>query len=753
MQRAAGASSALLAVLAGNLACGDPVGKGLPAPSAVPQAPLEARRVSGTIIDRAGRPLAGVSVESKEFLAEPVSHQTVTDEGGRFALDELRDVNTLLQIEAPGFYSEVVPVFLQGTTESVELEPLALVAKQAGRVRLWLAGDTMFARRFEDKDEDGKKSEPEDLIHPLERAEDTFDLFRFILPAMSSADYRVANFESPASLSEDSRHPYKEFSFSSHPDTLGALRRAGIEAVSLGNNHSYDYLEPGRIETEYSLRRRGIEFFGSGGSESAARESLLEVSINGVPVSFQGFDGIKPDNFYPDPNEPWDTQYLYFAMDEPPKGGALLLSRDNLADFMQRNPERLRIPCMHGGEEYGETPTNNMRDRFEQAHQAGAKVVVAHHSHTVYGISLWGEENNPSVTFLSLGNFIFDQDVFETFNSFMAVLDLDAVGPADYRLSQLRLIPFHQENYVPSLISGRQAELLARHVGHISTFLPDRGEDALRPAISFADAAGIGVMLRPSDYREELMSEERPLSLADGQSEIFSLNQGRAASDYLASFATPGFDSRLRVARDLLVFGDFEDYDLDGAIGENDHWWQTDTRYPTVDQARSGRHSIALYRAQGAGSQVNTQLRNRLTFRDGAELTLGCHFKGVNAGEVSVTAQYIERDTRDQIAEESWVVPRAGSYDWTAWHADLAPPAGAGHVRFVITLDPSGTGGALFVDDCTLLEWGPSLAPDEPLPTPHAYEWARLEAEGAADGELSYVERRRVYRRAYADQH
>jgi hypothetical protein len=469
-----------------------------------------------------------------------------------------------------------------------------------------------------------------------------------------------------------------------------------------------------------------------------------------VPLSFQGFDGIKPENFYPDPDEPWDTAYLYYAMDEPPKGGALLLSADNVADFMRRSPERLRIPCMHGGVEYGETPTNNMRDRFEQAHQEGAKVVVAHHSHTVYGIALWGEEQNPSVTFLSLGNFIFDQDVFETFNSYMAVLDLDAVGPGDYRLEQLRLIPFHQENYVPSLISGRQAEQLARRVGHMSTFLPDRGEDTLRPAISFADAAGIAVMLRPSDYREELSSDERPLVLQDGRSEIFALNEGRAASDYFASFDTPGFDGRLRVARDLLVFGDFEDYDLDASIGENDHWWQTDTRYPTVDQARSGRHSIALYRAQGAESQVNTQLRNRVTFGEGAELTLGCHFRGIGAGQVNVSAQYIERDTRNEMGEEAWLVRGAGSYDWSAWHTELTPPAGAGHVRFVITLDPSATGGALFVDDCTLLEWGPSLAPGEPLPTPHAYEWARLEALGAADGEMSYVEQRRVYRRNFS---
>jgi hypothetical protein len=426
----------------------------------------------------------------------------------------------------------------------------------------------------------------------------------------------------------------------------------------------------------------------------------------------------------------------------------LLLSPDNLDYFLRQKPERLNIPVMHGGHEYGETPSTGMRDRFEQAHQAGAQIVVAHHSHTVYGVALWGDEEDPSLSLLSLGNFIFDQDVFETFNSFMAVLDVDKVGAADYRLVQLRLIPFHQENYVPSLITGRQSERLARHVGHISTFLPEREQDTLRPAVCFADTAGIGVMLRPADYREEMLINERQVKLTDGQSEVFSLNAGHGPSDYFASFESSEPDARLRLARDLLIYGDFEDYDLDSSIGENDNWWQTSTRYPTSDQARGGRNSLVLYRAQGAKNPVNTQLRNRITFEPGAELSLGCYYMGVNAGAVAVVAQYIQRDTRDQIGEEllgSWA---GGSHEWTPRHFSLTPPEGAGHVRFIITMQPSGTGGALYLDDCTLLSWGPELASGQALPTPHGYDWARLETE-AGDGDLQYQEERRVYRRAY----
>jgi len=714
----------------------------------VAQTPSFSREVSGSIVDLDGKPLANVRVTAAGFHAAQTQPETTTDASGAFHLTGLLDANAYLRFEADGFYSEIAAVYLEGSADTVELEPLGLVAKQPNRVRLWLAGDTMFGRRFEDADEDGQIGEDGDLIHPSTRAEDAYQLLHFLEPALKSADFRMSNFESPASTAIESRHPFKQYSFSSHPDTLAALKRVGIDAVSLGNNHSYDYREAGRIETAQVLNRQGIAFFGSGASELDARGSFLDVDLNGVPLSFQGFDGIKPNTYYPEPHDPWPPELLYYAMDTPiVKGGALLLSSDNVANFMKRDPERLRIPVMHGGEEYGDTPTSGMRDRFSQAFQAGAKLVVAHHSHSVYGVALWGDLNDPGLSLLSLGNFLFDQDVFETFNSFMAVVDIDRASDDSYHVLQARLIPFHQENYVPSLISGWQAERLARHVGQISTFLPDR-DDGLRPAVLFKDAAGIGVMLRASDYQQTDHTRARTLTLDAGKSSPFPLNDEGGATDYLTGFSGAPDSARLRLAQDLLIYGDFEDYDLDDKIAENDNWWQTDTRYPTADRARSGRYSIALYREQGASGTVNTQLRNRITFEPGSELSFGCHALGDHAGAVTVTVEYIQRDTRNKIGEDKLMSWAAGSYDWTEHHAAVSPPSEAGHVRFVITMQPSATGGTMYLDDCKLYSWGPSLATGEALPTPHGYDWARLEVPNYS-GDVSYTEQRRTYRRVY----
>jgi poly-gamma-glutamate capsule biosynthesis protein CapA/YwtB (metallophosphatase superfamily) len=722
--------------------------EGPPAPARVTQAPKLAREVRGSIVGLDGQPLENVRISASGFHAGQTTPETTTDAAGTFRLTGLLDANALLRVEAPGFYDEVIPVYLEGTNELLELEPLGLVAKQPDRVRLWLAGDTMFGRRFEDGDEDGEVGEDSDLIHPTTRAEDAYRLLHFLAPALTSADFRMSNFESPASTAEESRHPFKHYSFSSHPDTIAALKRVGIDAVSLGNNHSYDYLEAGRVETEQVLDGHGISWFGSGASELEARGSFLDVQVNGVPLSFQGMNGIKPGTFYPEPHEPWPLELMYYAMDTPRKGGSLLLSQDNLAEFMRFSPERLRIPVLHGGEEYGDTPSPTMRDRFEQAFSAGAKLVVAHHSHTPYGVALWGDADDPGVSLLSLGNFLFDQDVFETFNSVMSVVDIDRTSDGSYHLLQVRLIPFHQENYVPSLISGWQAERLARHIGQISTFLPERPEDELRPAVVFADAAGLGVMVRPGDYTETEHTRTRTLSMEAGRSSAFALNDAGGASDYFLSYADAPPNARLRLGEDLLIYGDFEDYDLDDQIAENDNWWQTDTRYPTPDRARSGRYSIALYRALGSTAPVNTQLRNRLTFEPGAELSFGCHVLGEQAGAVLVTVEYIERNTRNKIVEDKLMSWPAGSYDWTEHQAALFPPAAAGHVRFVITMQPSSTGGTMYIDDCKLYSWGPSLAVGEAIPTPHGFDWGRLEVPDYA-GDVSFSEQHRTYRRQY----
>ncbi len=684
-----------------------------------------------------------VSVQVLRFGGNPprfeVVSEAATDRQGRFAFEGLDQRNVLLSVAAGGFYSEVVPVYLHGAEDHVRLSPLALVERRERRFRLWLAGDTMFGRRFEDLDEDGNAGEAQDLIRPATRAQDARSLFARLLPALASADYRVLNLESPVSTAHESRHPLKQYSFTSHPESASALKGIGIDAVSLGNNHSYDYLEPGRKETEQFLRSQDLSFFGSGASEAEARESFVETRLHGVDVRFQGFNGIKPSTFYPDPNEPWEERYLYYAKDEPRKGGALLLSRDNLEDFLLRPGADVSVPVMHGGAEYGEYPSNPLRDNFAAALRAGAPLVVAHHSHTVFGVALWGEEESPRVALMSMGNLLFDQEVFETFNSYMAVVDLEVDPAGETDFVQLRLIGFHQEDYVPSLISGPQLDRLARHVGHLSTHLPYREGDELRPAIAFRDAAGVGVMLRPEDY--VVQRSESSQRAQFGSAALLRLGEGRGPAAFFESFSSEDPELRLQLGREKLIYGDFEDCDIDERVGESRSFSQSDSRYATSQSPHHGSLAFSLYRPAGARSVITTRVRNRVRFDRRLPLTLSCAVAADHAGSVEFRVRYrAESDGRDLDEEVAWS-SAGGSHAYQQWSSDLHPPSAAGFLELSAQMEPpvDGRSGLLLLDDCALIEWGPTVRSGAAVAVPHAYTWARI--TGAADREAAWVER------------
>ena len=84
----------------------------------------------------------------------------------------------------------------------------------------------------------------------------------------------------------------KSYTFFSHHDTLPALAWAGVDFVSLGNNHTNDYLNPGLEATISALEKSSISFSGAGLNEPNALAAHRE-EINGNSFSLLGFVGWK----------------------------------------------------------------------------------------------------------------------------------------------------------------------------------------------------------------------------------------------------------------------------------------------------------------------------------------------------------------------------------------------------------------------------------------------------------------------------
>src|SRR5699024_11775223 len=70
----------------------------------------------------------------------------------------------------------------------------------------------------------------------------------------------------------------------------------------------------------------------------------------------------------------------------------------------------LVIANVHWGIEYNKNPSKRQEDMAHAISDAGADVIVGHHPHVLSDIELYNNANNEeTVIFYSLGNFIFDQ--------------------------------------------------------------------------------------------------------------------------------------------------------------------------------------------------------------------------------------------------------------------------------------------------------------------------------------------------------
>lgn len=217
-----------------------------------------------------GAALSGVAVRSGDVA-------TLTGLDGTFAFDALPRGNVLLTIDAGDGHLEQVPVCLAQPIEvaTVQLDAIVLAPPTPETVRFLFGGDTAFGRRFLDVDESTPRDEvPPDDPLALIRASDpepgTQDALKGILPLYREADWGVVNLETPVTLNPATPHQEKDFAYFTLPGSLPALREIGVDYVSLGNNHVYDYLDAGLVDTLQHLDEAGIVYSGGGLSVSEA---------------------------------------------------------------------------------------------------------------------------------------------------------------------------------------------------------------------------------------------------------------------------------------------------------------------------------------------------------------------------------------------------------------------------------------------------------------------------------------------------
>ncbi|HET6494538.1 MAG TPA: CapA family protein [Thermoleophilia bacterium] len=211
-------------------------------------------------------------------------------------------------------------------------------------------------------------------------------LFASMRDELRAPDLMIANLEGtfseggPSKCGQDSTNCY---AFQAPLANAPALNWAGIDMVSLANNHTYDFFERGMTQTTGALEANGIEYTG-------LPKQITVVKIDGVRVATVGFSPY-----------PWNAN-----LNDIPAAQELVRRAAADADVV--------VVLMHAGAEgAGEAHTpqgaetaygENRGDSRAFAHavvDAGADLVLGSGPHVIRGIERY---ENRLIAY-SLGNF------------------------------------------------------------------------------------------------------------------------------------------------------------------------------------------------------------------------------------------------------------------------------------------------------------------------------------------------------------
>ncbi len=686
--------------------------------------------IYGEVVDESGDPIEGA-------LVTALGVQGYTDQQGRFNLQNLARKNALLSVDAAQFRLFQRPLQMQipVTQQSLQLPSFVLTAKNSNEARLLFGGDLSFARRFLDPLALTPKDEiPADHPGALIRSSDPLPGSRqaldYIRSTLMQADFPVINFESPVTLNPQTPHPAKDFVYFSLPESLPALSEAGISYVSLGNNHVYDYLSAGLQDTLAYLTEYGFHYSGAGMTPEEAF-APYEIDINGMSFSLVSANSISGFR-YAD---------LYVATDcngvnyDPctPQGGAADLNdgvRVTTTISTAQSQGHFVIAQLHGGIEYRWSPSGYIYGRMTMAVEAGADLVISHHPHVAQGFGY----HDGVLIFEGLGNFLFDQDRHDTMLGLMAQVDV-----RDQQIVRAQGIPIYLEDYRPRRISGDFANRFIRHLSEFS-----RGG-----ALSFPYQNSAWILNQGELYTKQTEQISHTITIGESRVGVVDLRHLIPSEASLARVSSVSSGLDIAVGRDILLYGDFEDYDIDDQLFELARWdLSGESRFACMSGAYQGVQGLCLVRdAQNSGDTVSA-FRNRIRVIGDAEnrpnknLSLFGYLRGENSGEVRITVRYYASFGEEVFGEEQAYYHAGGDFPWQPLLRDLTMPEDLPQYQDQPSLNPRALrlflrksptehgGGMVAFDELAVINWDERqpLNGELTLQTPHAQDFLRIEA-------------------------
>lgn len=237
-----------------------------------------------------------------------------------------------------------------------------------------------------------------------------------IASALSKPDVTVANLET--SITNGGTPAAKEFTFRAPPSALTAVKAAGIDAITVANNHGLDY-GPGVVDDALAASKAtGMPVIGIGKNEAQAM-TPFRVTVRGNRVAVLAATQVIDDNLV----TAWTA-----TPDHPGLASAKRVDQLVAAVRAARPTTDTLVVYLHWGKETLTCPITDQQTLAKQLVDAGADIVVGTHAHRVQGA---GHMGNTIVDY-GLGNFVFTANSAAAATSGIFQVETGGGQPAAY---------------------------------------------------------------------------------------------------------------------------------------------------------------------------------------------------------------------------------------------------------------------------------------------------------------------------------
>lgn len=291
-------------------------------------------------------------------------------------------------------------------------------------------------------------------------ADDPGGMLDPVAEMLADADLAMVNLET--AVTGRGQAVAKGFTFRTRPEALTALRGAGVDVVSIANNHGMDYGLEGLIDTVAAAEAEGMPMVGGGlTAEQAYAPFATEIGETTFAVigATQVLDSALIESWTAGPDKPG----LASAKDRP----ALVAAVREAA-----SSHDVVVVYLHWGIEGDVCPAQRQMDLADELIGAGARVIVGGHAHRVQG----GGFKENAVVHYGLGNFVFYTPSGPGTSS--GVFEVTGTGS---RVDGYRWIPARLEAGVATRVSESEAQTEAEQGWDQLRDCTDLSESALGP--------------------------------------------------------------------------------------------------------------------------------------------------------------------------------------------------------------------------------------------------------------------------------